>query len=227
MATIESGEQRVCQICFLASDHKPKPTLTPESAAAVDPRTKKKTCGQCRQEWISMKVCKDPSTSKWVHVRDNLQRNVSFCRFIKRGKTCPNGQKCTFAHNQAEVDRYSATPSMPSVNRAKSSSQSYRSSGTTVHVTRKLPTLSFRVKEYKICKHIQSNRRCVHGEFCTFAHSQSELHEWNQSLISDHDASNARGKLSVQCMCILINTKVIKRGIIIIIPGNLRNRNCV
>ena len=42
---------------------------------------------------------------------------------------------------------------------------------------RRRPTLSFPINGYKMCMHIQSSRRCVYGEFCTFAHSQvSSLH---------------------------------------------------
>ena len=196
MATLTGSEQKVCKICFNYSSHKAKPKLTPESEATIDPKTNKlKTCSQCHQEWISIKVCKDPGTSKWVHVRDNLQKNVVLCRYIRGGKICPNGQSCTYAHNQAEVTRYSTTHG-PNELSSKLTSQSYRSHST-VHVNRNPPVLSFRVKEYKICKYIQSNRRCVIGEYCTFAHSQSELHKWNQSLISDRDASNVRGKHSL------------------------------
>ena len=37
---------------------------------------------------------------------------------------------------------------------------------------RRRPTLSFPINGYKMCMHIQSGRRCVYGDYCTFAHSQ-------------------------------------------------------
>ena len=37
---------------------------------------------------------------------------------------------------------------------------------------RRRPTLSFPINGYKMCMHVQSGRRCVYGDYCTFAHSQ-------------------------------------------------------
>ena len=37
---------------------------------------------------------------------------------------------------------------------------------------RRRPTLSFPINGYKMCMHFQSGRRCVYGDYCTFAHSQ-------------------------------------------------------
>jgi hypothetical protein len=40
---------------------------------------------------------------------------------------------------------------------------------------RRRPTLSFPINGYKMCMHVQSGRRCVYGDYCTFAHSQVHL----------------------------------------------------
>lgn len=47
---------------------------------------------------------------------------------------------------------------------------------------RRRPTLAFPINGYKMCLHIQAGRRCIYGDFCTFAHSQLELDEWNKQL---------------------------------------------
>ena len=47
---------------------------------------------------------------------------------------------------------------------------------------RRRPTLAFPINGYKMCLHIQAGRRCVYEDFCTFAHSQHELDEWNSQL---------------------------------------------
>lgn len=44
--------------------------------------------------------------------------------------------------------------------------------GAIVARVRRRPTLSFPINGYKMCMHVQSGRRCVYGDFCTFAHSQ-------------------------------------------------------
>ena len=37
---------------------------------------------------------------------------------------------------------------------------------------RRRPHLSFPINGYKMCMHVHSHRRCIYGEYCTFAHSQ-------------------------------------------------------
>ena len=54
---------------------------------------------------------------------------------------------------------------------------------------RRRPLLSFPINGYKLCLHIQAGRRCIYGDYCTFAHSQVELEEWNSHL---HIASTPR-----------------------------------
>lgn len=46
--------------------------------------------------------------------------------------------------------------------------------------TRPRPTLSFQITGFRLCVHVQNGRRCLYGDYCTFAHSQAELDEWNQ-----------------------------------------------
>jgi len=44
------------------------------------------------------------------------------------------------------------------------------------------PLLSFPLSGYKLCPHIQVGRPCIYGDYCTCAHSQGELDEWNSQL---------------------------------------------
>ena len=52
----------------------------------------------------------------------------------------------------------------------------------THHSIRKRPLLSCQIMEFKMCMHIQANRRCIYGDFCTFAHSNEEHQMWNRQL---------------------------------------------
>ena len=206
MATLaDQKEVTVCKICFNSSSHKPVPFLTPESKSRVDPGTKKKYCSQCHQEWISFTVCREPGTGKWVHVRNNLQKNVVMCRFIRKSgtKLCPNGNICTFAHNKAEVVRFSTSlPTVPTGAFQSSTKAPARSiSSQTSTSIRKRPVLSCQIAEYKLCRYVEAGRRCLHGDFCTFAHGQNELNEWNQDL-NNHDtsydaSSRAKGEYNI------------------------------
>lgn len=198
MAKTTGYRQEVCKICFNSSSHKPTPFLTPKSKSIVVPETKKKCCSQCHQEWISITVCKEPGTGKWVHVRSNLSKNVAMCRFIRRSgtKLCPKGQSCSFAHNKAEVARFSTSPSLQSSGASPQSVNSAKQLSRAYVVTRKRPVLSCRIVEYKLCKYVeQAGRRCLRGEFCTFAHSSSELNEWNLELNNCDSASTSKGEL--------------------------------
>lgn len=47
---------------------------------------------------------------------------------------------------------------------------------------RRRPLLSFPINGYKLCLHISAGRRCIYGDYCTFAHSQMELEAWNSQL---------------------------------------------
>ena len=193
-------QKKVCKICFNSSSHKSIPFLTPESKSRVD-AGKKKKCSQCHQEWISITVCREPGTGKWVHVRSNFPKNVVMCRFIRRSgtKICPIGQSCSFAHNKAEVARLPSLPSSTGTfpNSTKTPVRSMTLSSQTSVTIRKRPVLSCQIVEYKLCKYVEAGRRCVHGDFCTFAHGQNELNEWNKDLNNcDSDYNSiAKGEL--------------------------------
>lgn len=64
--------------------------------------------------------------------------------------------------------------------------------------TRPRPTLSFHITGFRLCVHVQSGRRCLYGDYCTFAHSQAELDEWNQQVqrteVTDWDQQTQRSK---------------------------------
>ena len=187
-----ASQRKVCKICFNSSSHKPKPYLSPESKARIDPKTKKSACSQCHQEWIPISVCKEPSTERWVHVRSGLQKNVKMCKFIKPGGTnllCPKGQRCIFAHNLAEMAKYSQAQVSRSASCSDSAKRQHlNTSVVQTDMTRTPPILSFHIKEFKLCKYIKPGS-CVLGELCTYAHSDRELQEWNDKRIPQGEHS--------------------------------------
>lgn len=58
--------------------------------------------------------------------------------------------------------------------------------------TRPRPTLSFHITGFRLCVHVQNGRRCLYGDYCTFAHSQAELDEWNQVQRNNNSAASVR-----------------------------------
>ena len=114
-------------------------------------------------------------------------------------KFCPIGQSCSFAHNKAEVARLPSLPSSTGTfpNSTKTPVRSMTLSSQTSVTIRKRPVLSCQIVEYKLCKYVEAGRRCVHGDFCTFAHGQNELNEWNKDLNNcDSDYNSiAKGEL--------------------------------
>ena len=83
---------------------------------------------------------------------------------------------------------------------------------------RRRPTLSFPINGYKMCRHIQSGMRCIFGDFCTFAHTQLELDEWNKQL---QVASRARTSQHINrfqtippgvCVCVCVCACVCSGG---------------
>ncbi len=42
------------------------------------------------------------------------------------------------------------------------------------------PSQSIPRAGFRLCIHVQNGKRCVYGDYCTFAHSQLELDQWNQ-----------------------------------------------
>ncbi len=61
-----------------------------------------------------------------------------------------------------------------------------QSTGSRRVIVRRRPLLSFPINGYKLCLHSHPGRRCIYGEYCTFAHSQYELEEWNRQLQFSH-----------------------------------------
>ena len=47
---------------------------------------------------------------------------------------------------------------------------------------RERPKLPFHVLEYRMCRHVQMGRPCLHGDLCTFAHSNEELLAWSRDV---------------------------------------------
>lgn len=306
--------REVCKICFGSTNHKPNPTLTPDSKAAYDQGQKKKKCSVCRQEWAPIRVAKELSNGKWVRIRirpkipasidyqlcKNFQSKVEcpkgqecsfshskvelaiwncerqteprpappinsphqyqLCKHMLNTGSCPYGQRCTFAHTEEERKHWlrvhaaaggdlpvatnggglfpgvGFNPPQPMMLMSQISSGEYRCdvcgltctskkqledhfagsrhrqmSTKSVHPSymahqqpprlsvpggyvRRKPTLAFPINGYKMCLHTQAGRRCVYEEFCTFAHSQHELDEWNRQL---QHASKARASQQI------------------------------
>ncbi len=70
--------------------------------------------------------------------------------------------------------------------------------------TRPRPTLSFHITGFRLCVHVQSGRRCLYGDYCTFAHSQAELDEWNlqayKNSTAGHKPQAVKGESAVYAM---------------------------
>ena len=61
--------------------------------------------------------------------------------------------------------------------------QSSKLNDNNVPVTiRERPKLPFHVLEYRMCRHLQMGRPCLHGDLCTFAHSNEELLAWSKDV---------------------------------------------
>lgn len=81
--------------------------------------------------------------------------------------------------------------------RANYSRQQNARSSSTSSQMRPKPTLSFYITGFRLCVHIQNGRRCLYGDYCTFAHSEAELESWNQQGQRNR-AQPAKG----QCSCV-------------------------
>ena len=60
---------------------------------------------------------------------------------------------------------------------------------------RPMPALSFYITSYRLCVHIQKGCRCLYGDYCTFAHSQAELDEWNKQIMNNSTVQPSRCEL--------------------------------
>ena len=175
----EAGTQMiqvVCKICFVSTNHKRAPTLTPESKSKYDTGTKKTKCTVCRQEWAPIRVAKELGLipAKWVRIRNKpkIPGNVDFqqCNSLQKKVECPKGQDCSFAHSKIELqvwnqERQNEPRPTPQINGPY---------------------------QFQLCKHILTNGTCPYGQRCTFAHSEQELTSWLQSQAAAFPSGEAQ-----------------------------------
>ena len=60
---------------------------------------------------------------------------------------------------------------------------------------RERPKLPFHVLEYRMCRHLQMGRPCLHGDLCTFAHSSEELLAWSKDAVFPNRFERASGNI--------------------------------
>lgn len=60
---------------------------------------------------------------------------------------------------------------------------------------RERPKLPFHVLEYRMCRHVQMGRPCLHGDLCTFAHSNEELLVWSKDVTYPNRFERASGNI--------------------------------
>ena len=60
---------------------------------------------------------------------------------------------------------------------------------------RERPRLPFHVLEYRMCRHLQMGRPCLHGDLCTFAHSNEELLAWSKDVTFTNRFERASGNI--------------------------------
>ena len=150
--------QLVCSVCFKASSHKSNPTLTPESKASSDGKTK--TCGVCRQEWVPIRIARELGQGGLVIIRPR-PRNVNSAvdyQLCNRKAQCTKRDQCTFAHSNIELlvwnkEREKAPRPPPRLQPGQ---------------------------QYIMCLHAGFGKPCPYGQRCIYAHSQEELEEWER-----------------------------------------------
>ena len=72
--------------------------------------------------------------------------------------------------------------------------QSSKNNNVTVTI-RERPKLPFHVLEYRMCRHLQMGRPCLHGDLCTFAHSSEELLAWSRDVGYSNRFERASGSV--------------------------------
>eukprot|EP00731_Ephydatia_muelleri_P025024 Em0017g107a len=149
----------VCSVCYKVSSHKSNPTLTPESKAISDGKTK--TCGVCRQEWVPIRIAEEiGGQGKLVIIRPrpkNVNPAVDY-QLCNRKEQCTKRDQCSFAHSNVELAAW---------NRERE----------------KMPRVPPRLQagqQFMLCQHMGPGRSCPYGLRCTYAHSDEELKEWNR-----------------------------------------------
>lgn len=211
-ATMETLESMVvCKICFGWKEHEPQPILIPESKAVYDRRSGAKTCPICSQEWSSILVVKGSKWVR-IRERPRIPPEVDYkmCRNLPRcqkGQRCSHAHSQAellfWVKERAELEPRSPPQLPPPPNNGPRhyhlctnvgengcsvkckfphSEQEKRAWEKLQIRAPPLVNISVALDGYKLCWHIASGKRCLYGEYCTFAHSHQELDEWNQQL---------------------------------------------
>ena len=84
---------------------------------------------------------------------------------------------------------------------SRPSNPSKQSGRPTSGQTRPRPTLSFHITGFRLCVHVQNGRRCLYGDYCTFAHSQAELDQWNQQAQKNSSTTQKPQPVKGKCIC--------------------------
>ena len=177
----------VCSICYKVSCHKPNPTLTPESKATSDGKTK--TCGVCRQEWVPIRIAEEiGGHGKLVTIRSrprNVNPAVDY-QLCNRKEQCTKRDQCSFAHSNVELLAW---------NREREKQP-------------RLPPRLQAGQQFQLCQHVGPGRSCPYGVRCTYAHSEEELKDWNRqasenppppSLLPPVPGTHSCSECGVQC----------------------------
>ena len=148
----------VCSVCYKVSSHKSNPTLTPESKAISDGKTK--ICGVCRQEWVPIRIAEEIGGQRRLVIIRPQPKNVPIAVDYQlcNNKQCSKRDQCSFAHSNVELAAW---------NRERE----------------KIPRAPPRLhagQQFMLCKHMGPGKSCPYSLRCSFAHSDEELKEWNR-----------------------------------------------
>ena len=116
-------KREVCRVCFKSTSHKKAPILTvrSERTCAVEKKSSKVMCLQCKAEFIGIDVVKQGE--KWVHVRPLpgpvRGKSIRMCAYYVNRGTCRDGEKCRYAHSPAELSLWSQQSPVSSSTQAR------------------------------------------------------------------------------------------------------------
>ena len=110
----------------------------------------------------------------------NLHGPYQMCKNIQKSGICR--QQCKFAHSKEELEQWMKEKNQHGL---KTSHRLYRTqTARRMSSTRPRPYIVFANHGYKMCKSVQLQRPCYHGDNCYFAHSKEELQLWNEEISS-------------------------------------------